>query len=37
MRILVSDLSGRGNVLSKAEELGLDVSKAEAVERVSAL
>jgi len=31
MRILVSDLSGRGNVLSKAEELGLDVSKAEAV------
>lgn len=30
MRILVSDLSGRGNVLSKAEELGLDVSKAEA-------
>lgn len=31
MRVLVSDLSGRGNVLSKAEELGLDVSKAEAV------
>ena len=32
MRILVSDLSGRGNVLSKAEELGLDVSKDEAVQ-----
>jgi 2-isopropylmalate synthase len=30
MRVLVSDLSGRGNLLSKAEELGLDVSKAEA-------
>jgi len=30
MRVLLSDLSGRGNVLSKAEELGLDVSKAEA-------
>jgi 2-isopropylmalate synthase len=30
MRILVSDLSGQGNLLSKAEELGLDVSKAEA-------
>lgn len=32
MRILVSDLSGRGNVLSKAEELGLDISKAEALQ-----
>lgn len=32
MRILVSDLSGRGNVLSKAEELGLDVSKDEALQ-----
>jgi 2-isopropylmalate synthase len=31
MRILVSDLSGQGNLLSKAEELGLDISKAEAV------
>lgn len=31
MRVLVSDLSGRGNVLSKAEELGLDVSRDEAV------
>jgi 2-isopropylmalate synthase len=30
MRVLVSDLSGRGNLLSKAEELGLDVSNAEA-------
>jgi 2-isopropylmalate synthase len=32
MRVLVSDLSGRGNLLSKAEELGLDVSKDEAVQ-----
>jgi 2-isopropylmalate synthase len=31
MRVLVSDLSGQGNVLSKAEEFGLDVSKEEAV------
>ena len=31
MRILVSDLSGQGNLLSKAEEFGLDVSKAEAM------
>lgn len=31
MRILVSDLSGQGNVLSKAEEFGLDVTKEEAV------
>ncbi|MBW4435696.1 MAG: citramalate synthase [Pleurocapsa minor GSE-CHR-MK-17-07R] len=31
MRVLVSDLSGQGNLLSKAEELGLDVSNAEAV------
>jgi 2-isopropylmalate synthase len=31
MRVLVSDLSGRGNLLSKAEELGLDVSSEEAV------
>ena len=30
MRVLVSDLSGQGNLLSKAEELGLDVSTAEA-------
>lgn len=30
MRVLVSDLSGRGNVLSKAEELGMAVSNAEA-------
>ncbi len=30
-RVLVSDLSGRGNLLSKAEELGLDVSTNEAV------
>ncbi|MEL7233464.1 MAG: citramalate synthase, partial [Chloroflexota bacterium] len=31
MRVLVSDLSGRGNMLSKAEEFGLDVSNQEAV------
>ncbi len=31
MRILVSDLSGQGNLLSKAEEFGLDVSREEAV------
>jgi 2-isopropylmalate synthase len=30
MRVLVSDLSGQGNLLSKAEELNLDVSKEEA-------
>ena len=32
MRVLVSDLSGRGNLLSKAEKFGLDVSSAEAVQ-----
>ena len=32
MRVLVSDLSGRGNLLSKAEELGLDMSQAEAAQ-----
>ncbi len=31
MRILVSDLSGRGNLMSKAEEFGLDVSSDAAV------
>ncbi|PJF26076.1 MAG: citramalate synthase [Phototrophicales bacterium] len=31
MRVLISDLSGQGNVLSKAEEFGLDVNQAEAV------
>ncbi|MBC8100042.1 MAG: citramalate synthase [Armatimonadetes bacterium] len=31
MRVLVSDLAGRGNVLSKAEEFGLDVDSAAAV------
>ena len=31
-RVLVSDLSGRGNLLSKAEELGLDVSTDEALQ-----
>ncbi len=30
MRVLISDLSGRGNVLSKAEEFGMDVSSEEA-------
>ncbi len=32
MRVLVSDLSGRGNLLSKAEEYGLDITKEEAVQ-----
>ncbi|MDI9634487.1 citramalate synthase [Anaerolineae bacterium CFX9] len=31
MRVLVSDLSGQGNLLSKAEEFGLDVTSTEAV------
>jgi 2-isopropylmalate synthase len=31
MRVLVSDLSGQGNLLSKAEEFGLDVSREEAL------
>ncbi len=31
MRVLVSDLSGQGNLLSKAEEFGLHVSREEAV------
>jgi 2-isopropylmalate synthase len=31
MRVLVSDLSGQGNMLSKAQEFGLDVSKDEAL------
>lgn len=31
MRILVSDLSGQGNLLSKAEEFGMDVSRDEAL------
>ncbi|MDZ4770892.1 MAG: citramalate synthase [Chloroflexota bacterium] len=31
MRILVSDLSGQGNLLSKAEEFGLDVTKDDAI------
>ena len=31
MRVLVSDLSGRGNLMSKAEEFGLDVTSDEAV------
>ena len=40
MRVLVSDLSGRGNMLSKAEEYGLDLNTAEAravLERIKAL
>ncbi|MFQ3567350.1 MAG: citramalate synthase [Aggregatilineales bacterium] len=32
MRVLVSDLSGQGNLLSKAEEFRLDVGRAEAVQ-----
>ncbi len=35
MRVLVSDLSGRGNMLSKAEEYGLDLSTQEAQEIVA--
>lgn len=31
-RTLVSDLSGRGNILNKAEEFGLDVSRQQAVQ-----
>ena len=31
MRIVVSDLSGRGNLLSKAEEFGLDIAREEAI------
>lgn len=40
MRILVSDLSGRGNMLSKAEEYGLNLDNAEArrvLEQIKAL
>jgi len=32
MRVLVSDLSGRGNLLSKAEDMGMDISSVEARE-----
>ena len=32
MRVVVSELSGRGNLLSKAEELGLDVEDAGVVD-----
>lgn len=35
MRVLVSDLSGRGNMLSKADEFGLDLSADEASTVVS--
>jgi 2-isopropylmalate synthase len=34
MRTVVSELSGRGNLFSKAEELGLDIEDTEAVARV---
>ncbi len=34
MRILVSELSGRGNVLAKAEEHGLDLSNGDGISRV---
>jgi 2-isopropylmalate synthase len=34
MRVVVSDLSGRGNILSKAEEHGLDAGSAEDVAEV---
>ena len=36
MRVVVSELSGRGNVLSKAEELGLDVDGGDDVEALEA-
>jgi 2-isopropylmalate synthase len=35
MRVLVSDLAGRGNMLTKAEEFGLDLSTQEAAEIVA--
>ncbi|MCD4686303.1 MAG: citramalate synthase [Anaerolineae bacterium] len=35
MRILVSDLAGRGNMLSKAEQFGLDLSSENATEVVA--
>lgn len=35
LRVLVSDLSGRGNMLSKAEEFGLDLTTKEAQEVVA--
>lgn len=37
MRVVVSDLSGRGNVLSKAEELGIEVGDGGDVEVLSAI
>ncbi|MBN1201579.1 MAG: citramalate synthase [Anaerolineae bacterium] len=35
MRVLVSDLSGRGNLLTKAEEFGLDLSSSDAQQVVA--
>lgn len=35
MRVLVSDLSGRGNLLSKAEDMGMDISSGEAREALA--
>ncbi len=37
MRVVVSELSGRGNVLSKAEELGVDVGAGDEVEALAAI
>jgi len=37
MRVVVSELSGRGNVLSKAEELGVSVSAGDEVEALAAI
>jgi 2-isopropylmalate synthase len=37
MRVLVSELSGRGNVLSKAEELGVSVGHGDEVDALRAL
>ncbi len=37
MRVVVSELSGRGNVLSKAEELGVNVGAGDEVEALAAI
>jgi 2-isopropylmalate synthase len=37
MRVVVSELSGRGNVLSKAEELGVKVDQGDEVETLQAI
>jgi 2-isopropylmalate synthase len=37
MRVVVSELSGRGNVLSKAEELGVEVKQGDEIETLQAI